>query len=171
MGQAWEKVEFDSSMETVGPCVPLLWKDDDIISFVPTSACRLKESSKNRWPNLKSNRKATLADISTREVADNIHTPMDAMIASLILDGKKLQGDSPTLVGLENEEDASTSWEAWDAEDKKWYDVHLMNNMEPSIMPLKVLAYHICYRESDSLSIRFYTFVGTKQLFALDTNE
>ncbi len=48
------------------------------------------------------------------------------------------------------------NWEAYDAEDCKWLPVKLLNQVEVSVLPLKVLAFHMCYHESDSFSVVYW---------------
>jgi len=151
----WEEVDLHSSPEMIGACAPLRWKDDDSISFVPTTACIVKDTKKSKGSNSKHKKNVLLAEKSSRDAAESIPTPMDAMLASLACEGKKLHGDPPILGGLVTEEDAYF-WEAYDAEDSKWSHVQLMNKVDPSLLPLKVLAYHMCYRESESFSVVYW---------------
>jgi hypothetical protein len=151
----WEEIDFDSSFEVKGPCVPLRWEDDDSISFVPTHACIVKNAKSMGRSNSKRKEKVTLAEISSRDAAEIISTPMDAMLTSLACDRKRLHGNLPLHGGFKNEED-STNWDAYDAEDCKWLPVQLMNQVDVRVLPLKVLAFHMCYRESESFSIVYW---------------
>ncbi|KAL7543825.1 hypothetical protein ACHAXR_013218 [Thalassiosira sp. AJA248-18] len=139
---SWEQVDLESSLQMSGPCVPVRWDDDGSISFVPTSACIVKDTISS---------KKTLAEKSTRDATEAILTPVNAMLASLACEGKRLQGDTPISDGLVTED--SSFWEAYDAEDCKWVPVHLMNTVNISSIPLKVLASHMCYHESGKFSL------------------
>jgi len=151
----WEEIDFDSSFEVKGPCVPLRWEDDDSISFVPTHACIVNNAKSMGRSNSKRKEKVTLAEISSSDAPEIISTPMDAMLSSLACDRKRLHGNLPLLGGFKNEED-STNWDAYDAEDCKWLPVQLMNQVDVCVLPLKVLAFHMCYRESESFSIVYW---------------
>jgi hypothetical protein len=151
----WDEIDFDSSLDMKGPCVPLRWDDDGSISFVPTHACIVKNAKSIHRSNSKRKGEVKLAEISSRDSAEIISTPMDAMLTSFACDRKKLHGKSPILGGLKQEED-SNNWEAYDAEDCKWLPVHLMNQVDYSVLPLKVLAFHMCYNESESFSIVYW---------------
>ena len=151
----WKVVDLYSEIKVIGPCVPIRWDEDDSFSIVPTSTCIVKNTdSKGPEKSKSSKKKISLAEKSTI-VEANISTPMDAMMASLACQGKKLQGDSPVLEGLATEEDAN-SWEAYDAESCTWESVQLMNKVDQSILPLTVLAYHMCYPGSETFSVVFW---------------
>jgi hypothetical protein len=152
----WGEIDFDSSYEVRGPCVPLRWEDDDSISFVPTHACVVKNDKSMNRSKSKRKEKVKLAEISSSDAAEIIiSTPMDAMLTSLACDRKKLHGNLPILGGFKKEED-SINWEAYDAEDCEWLPVILMNQMDVCVLPLKVLAFHTCYHESESFSIVYW---------------
>jgi hypothetical protein len=85
---------------------------------------------------------------------------MDAMLASLACNGIRLNGNVPICGGLKEEEELY-SWEAYDAEDSKWRKVHLMNQMDISSLPLQVLAFHMCYHESEMFSVVYWEMDST----------
>ena len=136
---SWQEVH--SSIVMKGPCVPVRYEEDGIISFVPISLL------------LHDEKKITLADKSTLESAQNITTAMDTMLTSLALQGKKLHGDEP-LFGSADED--PTNWEAYDIESASWESVQLMNKVDPSILPIKVIAYHMCYGRAESFSVVYW---------------
>ena len=137
----WEEVYVESSLAVIGPCVPLRWEEDDSICFVPTALCVVMDT------NMSLESRVMLSEKSSRDASEVISTPREAMLASLACERKQLQGDSSILGGTVTEE--GVKWEAYDAEDKEWSQVHLMNKVELSQLPLKVNAYHMCYPESD----------------------
>ncbi|KAL3823928.1 hypothetical protein ACHAXA_007899 [Cyclostephanos tholiformis] len=151
----WEEIDFDSSLDMKGPCVPVRWEDDESISFVPTHACIVKFAKNIDRSNSKRKGEVKLAEISSRDSAEIISTPMDAMLTSLACDRKKLHGKSPILSGSKQEEN-SNNWEAYDAENCEWLPVHLMNQVDFDDLPLKVLAFHMCYNESESFSVVYW---------------
>ena len=124
--------------------MPVRYEEDGIISFVSTSSCRL----------MKDEKEITLADQSTLESAQNISTAMDAVMTSLALQGKKLHGDEPLFNSAD--EDPSNNWEAYDIESASWESVKLMNKVDPSVLPEKVIAYHMCYGMSGKFSIVYW---------------
>ena len=139
----WKRVCLDSSPKVIGPCVPLCWEDDNSVTFVPTSACRMEDKSK-------------LSCKSARDAgAESIVTPMDAMFASLACSGKTLHGDAPILDSSVIETDADF-WEAYDPEDGHYSRIQLMNKVDPTLLPLNVLSHHMCYRESGSYSVVYW---------------
>lgn len=131
----WEEIDDDLA---IGPCVPLRWDDDNSVSFVPTVACIEKCSSKD--------------EISLSNTSEFESTPTEVMMASFERAGKTLNGNSP-ICERSGVEDNATSWEAYDAEDCNWTSVTLMNTVAVSDLPLKVLAYHMCYLESGAFSV------------------
>ena len=135
----WEEVYWETAFKVAGPCVPLRWDEDDSISFVPTKACVVGNELKTK----------TLAEKSAINETYDIQSPLDAMLASLTFEGKKLQDDISDQDGLDR-------WEAYDAEDCVWSPVHLMNKIHSSSIPLKALASHVCYQESEQFSLVFW---------------
>jgi hypothetical protein len=131
----WEGIDFDIS---IGPCVPLRWDDDNSVSFVPTVACIIKGSSKDK--------------ISSSNTSKFESTPTEVMMASFERAEKTLNGNCP-ICERAGVEDNATSWEAYDAEDCEWTPVTLMNTVTFSDLPLMVLAYHMCYLESGAFSV------------------
>lgn len=146
----WEEVDVDSS---IGPCVPLQWNDDRSISFVPTAVCRAKPT-KGSTMNSSRKKKVSSAEITPNPSGIGV-TPIDVMMTSLSLEGKSLNGSAPILGRSRVEEDA-ISWEAFDAEDCEWLPVTLMNKMTFLELPLKVLAFHMCYREAGAFSVVYW---------------
>jgi len=146
---SWKEV--DLSIDMKGPCVPVRFEEDGIISFVSTSSCRL----------MKDEKEISLADKSTFESAD-ITTSMDAMMASFVLQGKKLHGDKPLLSSAD--EDTAINWEAYDIESASWESVQLMNKVDPSILPIKVIAYHMCYGRAESFSVVYWESDSTMSI-------
>jgi hypothetical protein len=51
-----------------------------------------------------------------------------------------------------------------DAEDCEWTPVTLMNTVNILDLPLKVLGYHMCYREAGSLSVIYWELDSTLSL-------
>lgn len=151
----WEEVDLDSSPAMSGPCVPLRWKDDETVSFVPTAACVVHESEGGTESVSQCEENAVLTEKSSRDSNATLLTPLDAMLASLACDKKKLHGNAPVLSGPAVERDADF-WEAYDVEDAKYSRVQLMNKVDPTLLPLKVLAYHMCYRESGNYSVVYW---------------
>ncbi|KAL7547950.1 hypothetical protein ACHAWF_011219, partial [Thalassiosira exigua] len=144
----WSDVDSEFTLDSAGPCTALRWEEDKSISFVPTNQCVVKNTQRDQ-------------KISRDELC--IHTPMEAMMESLACEGKTLQGDSPLLCGSVPEPDADF-WEAYDAEDCAWLKVQLMNKLEFSLIPLKVLAFHMCYTKSASFSVVYWECDSTLSL-------
>jgi len=147
---SWQDVHLSIDMK--GPCVPVRYEEDGIMSFVSTSSCRL----------MKDEKEIILADKSALESAQNITTAMDAMMASLALQGKKLHGDEPLFGSVD--EDLANSWEAYDIESASWESVQLMNKVDPSVLPVKVIAYHMCYGRAESFSVVYWESDSTMSI-------
>jgi len=54
------------------------------------------------------------------------------------------------------DEDPANNWEAYDIESASWERVYLMNKVDPFLLPVKVIAYHMCYGRSESFSIVYW---------------
>jgi len=145
---SWQDVHLSIGME--GPYVPVRYEEDGIISFVPISLLFHDE------------KEITLADKSALESAENITTAMDAVMISLALQGKKLHGDEP-LFGSAGE-DPANNWEAYDIESASWESVQLMNKVDQSALPVKVIAYHMCYGRAESFSVVYWESDSTMSI-------
>ena len=145
---SWQEIHLPICMK--GPCVPVRYEEDGIISFVSTSSCFLMKDEEE----ITLTSFLALADKSTLESSENITTAMDAVMTSLALQGKKLHGDEPLFGSAD--EDSANSWEAYDIESASWESVQLMNKVDPSILPIKVIAYHMVYGGSESFSIVYW---------------
>ncbi len=150
----WDALDIDSS---VGPCVPVRWDDDHSVSFIPTVACIVKSSLGGNY-NSSSEDKVALNEESEIE-----SSPLDVMMTSLRGQGQTLNRTFP-ICDSSGVDDEEGSWEAYDAEDCEWTPVTLMNTVNVSDLPLKVLAYHMCYRESGSLSVIYWESDSTLSL-------
>jgi hypothetical protein len=75
------------------------------------------------------------------------------MMTSLRGEGKSLHGNFPICDSSGIEDDAS-----------RWTPVTLMNTVNVLDLPLKVLAYHMCYRESGSFSVIYWESDSTLSL-------
>ena len=53
------------------------------------------------------------------------------------------------------------NWEAYDIESASWESVKLMNKVHQSVLPLKVIAYHMCYGGAESFSIVYWNSDST----------
>ena len=132
----WLKVEVEH-IEGVhsGPCVAIRWLDDDSYSMIPVECI-----------------KTSGTEIEGRSGKDrDVTTPLDAMKVSLSTAGVKLNEDAP-IFGITD----SDKFQARDNEDHKWLDVHLMNTIQISELPIKVLGNHVCYRETGLYSVIFW---------------
>ena len=150
-GILWKDVDnSDSSIDMIGPCVPVQWDEDKSVSFVSTSACLLIETDFESDSRSNRKQKISLSDKSNIDVTQTVSTPMDAMISSLSCQGKTLQDFAP------DEEDIPSYWEAYDAEECSWEKVQLLNNLDISTLPLKVIAHHMCYSESGPFRVVYW---------------
>ena len=138
---SWQEVNLSAILK--GPCVPVRYEEDGIISFVSTSCVIFSDE-----------KAISLADESSLKSSKNITTAMDAVMTSLALQGKKLHGDEPLFGSADG--DSANSWEAYDIESASWESVQLMNKVDPSILPVKVIAYHMVYGGSESFSIVYW---------------
>lgn len=139
-----------------GPCVPVRWDDDQSISFVSTHSW----ISNNTKISFQQTEQVMLSELSLMDSGVIIRTPMDAMRASLACNGKRLNGNVPICGGLKEAEELYC-WEAYDAEDCKWRKVQIMNQVDISSLPLQVLAFHMCYYESEMFSVVYWEMDST----------
>ena len=154
------------SKGVVGPCVPVQWDEGDSSSIVPIGWCVVMDEHRQSVDGVLIGNKLNLncdqvasaaaAAKSAKGLAEKIHSPTDAMLASLNCTGKHLHGDLPIFDSSTSKEEECNSWEAYDAEDCEWLPIQLMNKVEPKLLPLEVLANHMCYRESGSYSVVFW---------------
>eukprot|EP00984_Skeletonema_dohrnii_P037065 scaffold38710_cov200-Skeletonema_dohrnii-CCMP3373.AAC.3 len=136
-------VEDVKRKDAVGPYVQIYWAEEDNFSAVPLEKCVAKESL--TAPSLKPKDFAKISPKSKQE-RSNIITPLEAMLASLEHTGKKLLREFPSAA--ESRSKREQQWEAYDAdEDCVWLPVQVMN-IDPSLLPLRVLASHMCYQQS-----------------------
>ena len=151
----WELVnahEVDDDYHVKGPYVPVKWVEERTISLVPRGKCVLASQELNKKELVRAQRAAEKA---AREASNSIQTPMDAMLASLTSSGKNLHPTNvPILSAVDVREQDNHEWEAYDAESKDFLPVQLMNHITK--VPLKVLAYHMCYRQSGNFSVIFW---------------
>ena len=140
-----------------GPCIPVRWDDEQSMTFVSTHSCTVTNNTKI---SSQETEQLKLSELSLMDSGESILTPMDAMLASLACDGKKLNGNLPIRVGSTEDEELYC-WEAYDAEDCKWRKVHLINQVDISSLPLQVLAFHMCYYESELFSIVYWEMDST----------
>jgi hypothetical protein len=148
---SWDDFTTFDLMGIYGPCIPVCWDDEQSMSFISTHSCIVNSTkiSSQETEQLK------LSELSMMDSDKIILTPMDAMLASLACDGKQLNGNLP-IRGRSKEDEELYCWEAYDAEDCKWGKVHLMNQVDISSLPLQVLAFHMCYYESELFSIVYW---------------
>ncbi|KAL3792857.1 hypothetical protein HJC23_004782 [Cyclotella cryptica] len=154
----WDNVEeheVDDHYFVAGPYAPVKWEEEDTTSLVPLGKCVVVN---NRHKSFKKNDLVAAqvsVEKSIRQTAKHIDTPEQAMFASLSCSGRKLH---PSHEPISNSHDAKeedcNEWEAYDAEDCEYLPVHIMNDVKR--LPLEVLAYHMCYRQSGSFSVVFW---------------
>jgi len=118
-----------------GPCVAIRWLDDDSYAMIPVE-CIKRSGSENEGLCGKDR---------------DVSTPLDALKASLSTAEVKLNADAPILGTTD-----SDKFQARDNEEHKWLDVHLLNTIPISDLPIKVLANHVCYRETGLYSVIFW---------------
>lgn len=152
----WDEFATFDMKGISGPCVPVRWDDDQSISFVSTHSGIVNDTK----ISFQQKEQVKLSELSLTDPGAIIRTPMDAMLASLACNGIRLNGNVPICGGLKEEEELY-SWEAYDAEDSKWRKVHLMNQMDISSLPLQVLAFHMCYHESEMFSVVYWEMDST----------
>ena len=132
----WLEIEVEH-IEGVhsGPCVAIRWLEDNSHAMIPVECIKTSGSDNER--------------LSGQD--RGVSTPLDALKVSLSTAGVKLNGDKPIL-GITD----ADKFQARDNEDHKWLDVHLMNTIQISDLPVKVLANHVCYRETGLYSVIFW---------------
>ncbi|KAL7519196.1 hypothetical protein ACHAWX_003984 [Stephanocyclus meneghinianus] len=154
----WENVEeheVDGRYFVTGPYVSVKWEEEGTTSLVPLGKCVVvnhKHQSLNKEELLSAQ---LSAEKSVRQAANYISTSQQAMLASLSCAGKKLHPNHELISNsyVLNEQDCN-EWEAYDAEDCKFLPVQIMNDV--TRLPLEVLAYHMCYRQSGNFSVVFW---------------
>lgn len=154
------EIEWEKGMECqiVGPSIVVEWDEDETISIVPMSSCIVLDANRVSFQTsiVHDREKIQLAMKEQRMDAEKrICSPFVAIMESFSSSGKSLQEDYPPFDRLAGDEE-NCSWEAYDAEDCKWLPVQLMNNIDVKFLPLEVLAYHMCYRESGRYSVVFW---------------
>lgn len=127
----------------VGPYLPIQWKEEGSTSIVPYGWCVVDSSQMK----LSIRQIQHAAKQSAKEAAKHILTPKDAMLASLASSKKRVSCDLIKSSG--------DLWEAYDAEDCEWLPVQKIE-MDVSTIPLKALAFHMCYRDSGDFSVVFW---------------
>ncbi len=154
------EIEWEKGMECqlVGPCIVVEWDEDETISIVPKSSCIVLDANRTSFqtPIHRDRKEIRLAMKRQKVDAEKrIHSPVVAMMESFSSGRKSLQENRPLFDMLAGDE-GDCQWEAYDAEDCKWLPVQLMNNIDVELLPLEVLAYHMCYRESGRYSVVFW---------------
>ncbi|KAL7438091.1 hypothetical protein ACHAXM_006046 [Skeletonema potamos] len=123
--------------EAVGPHVQIYWDEEDSVSAVPLDKCAVKDSFTRKlkpkdFPKF---------SLKPKQEKSDITTPLEAILASYGNAGKNLL--SEMSYASEN-----GRWEAYDAdEDCIWLPVQLLN-IDPMLLPLRVLSSHMCYQEA-----------------------
>jgi hypothetical protein len=154
----WENVEehdVDGRYFVKGPYVPVKWEEEDTASLVPLGKC-VVVNHRNQSLNKEELVSAQLsAEKSVRQAAEYINTPEQAMLASLSCAGKKRHPNrEPISNSYVLKEQDCNEWEAYDAEDCEYLPIQIMNDV--TRLPLEVLAYHMCYRQSGNYSVVFW---------------
>jgi hypothetical protein len=154
----WENVEeheVDGRYFVKGPYVPVKWEEEDTASLVPLGKC---VAVNHRHQSLHKEELVSAqlsAEKSVRQAAEYINTPEQAMFASLSCAGKKRH---PSREPISNsyvlKEQDCNEWEAYDAEDCEYLPIQIMNDV--TRLPLEVLAYHMCYRQSGNYCVVFW---------------
>lgn len=138
MKQCLEEVEHKGA---IGPHVPIYWDEEDSVSVVPPDKCVVKESELTLKPE-----DFPKFSLKSKHEKSDISTPLEAMLASFENAGKKLLSEMP--YASENGSYREQRWEAYDAdEDCIWLPVQVMN-IDPTLLPLRVLSSHMCYQEA-----------------------
>ena len=139
---SWSEQCREDFKDAVGPHVQIYWDEEDGVSAVPLDKCAAKESLTR---SLKPEDFAKLS-LTLEQKKSDISTPLEAILASLENTRKKLLRE--ILYASGNGSCREQRWEAYDAdEDCKWLPVEVMN-IDPTLLPLRVLSSHMCYQET-----------------------
>lgn len=157
MDHSLEELEEKKDV-TGGPLMSIYWVEEDSISLEPSSNCRVKDESSSPL------KPADFAKLSIQSKID-ITTPLQAMLTSIEKAGKKLLSELPTT--LTNGCHQGHRLEAYDAdEDCIWLPIQVIN-IDPTLLPLKVLASHMCYQEAGDYVTVFWEQDSTLSLIPI----
>jgi hypothetical protein len=150
----WTQVndhEVDANYNVIGAYVAVQWEEEDTTSLVPLGKCFLVDQTKEKLDNAELLKKKHI-----NQAPASITTPMDAVLASFSSSGKKLHSEGVLLVNNVklNEQDCC-EWEAYDAEDKTYLAVQVMNDYITKL-PLEVMAHHTLYPQSGNFSVVYW---------------
>ena len=153
---SWEQMkqhEFDDDYNVIGPYLAVQWEEEDTTSLVPMGKCVVVDGQSLANKDIVVAQKSAEEAISTN--MKSIETPYDAAMTSFAASGKQLHSpNSPISSDIELTEQNMTEWEAYDAEDKEYLPVKIMNDLIS--MPLEVLSYHTLYPQSGDFSVVFW---------------
>lgn len=152
----WEQMkqhELDCDYNVIGPYLAVQWDEEDSISLVPMGNCVVVDETRKTLAN----KDLVVAQNTVEEaISTKMETPYDAMMASFTASGKKLRSTNLLISNdIELPEQNRTEWEAYDAEDKEYLPVQIMNDFISKV-PLEVLAYHTLYSQSGDFSVVYW---------------
>ena len=155
----WDQIkehEVDGKYNVIGPYVAVQWEEEDATSLVPLGKCVVTNQFQKNLDEKGLISAQQSHELTVKKVAKSIKTPIDAMMTSLACSGKQLHPKTmPVLATTDMGDQNSNEWESYDAEDKEFLPVQVMNE-HVSSLPLEVLAYHVLYPHSGNFSVVFW---------------